>query len=85
MVELTIVTDEFLSAKDRKRLNEAHSGIINIIPEIKNKTFTLNRQGNIDLSKSIEQLFIDYFHHIKAQSPDEAIIELFKEVLGAED
>ena len=84
LVELTIVTDEFLSSKDRKRLNDAHTGIINIIPEVKHKAFILNRQGNIDLSKSIEQLFIDYFHHNKGQSPDESTMELFKEVLGTE-
>jgi exonuclease SbcD len=84
LVELTIVTEEFLPSTVRKRLNDAHSYIINIIPEIKNKTFILNQQGNIDLNKSIEQLFTDYFHHSKGQSPDEAIIELFKEVLSTE-
>lgn len=85
LVELTIVADEFLSATDRKRLLNAHDGIINIIPEVKNKAFILNQQGAIDLNKSIEQLFKDYFHHNKGQEPDEETLALFKEVLGSAD
>ena len=82
LVELTIVADEFLAVKDRKRLNDAHSGIVNIIPEIKNKAFTLNETGKIDLNKSVEQLFVEYFQHVKGQQPDENLMQLFKEVLG---
>lgn len=85
LVEITMVTDDFLSIADRKTLNEAHKGIVNIIPEVKNKAFVLNKQGAIDLNKSIDELFIDYFHHHKGQQPDEATMELFKEVLGIEE
>ena len=85
LVEITIVTDDFLSVKERKALNEMHGGIVNIIPEVKNKAFALNKQGAIDLNKTIEQLFTDYFHHSKGQQPDAATMELFKEVLGTED
>ncbi len=82
LVELTIVANEFLAVKDRKRLNDAHSEIVNIIPEIKNKAFTLNETGKIDLNKSVEQLFVEYFQHVKGQQPDENLMQLFKEVLG---
>jgi exonuclease SbcD len=58
---------------------------VNIIPEVKNKVFVLNKQGAIDLNRSIEQLFLDYFHHSKGQQPDVATLELFKEVLGTEE
>lgn len=85
LVEMTMVTDDYLSVADRKALQEAHDGIVNIIPEVKNKTFVVNQRGTIDLSKSIEQLFIDYFHHNKGQQPDTATMELFKEVLGTEE
>jgi exonuclease SbcD len=37
LVEITMITDDFLSVRDRKVLNEAHARIINIIPEDKNK------------------------------------------------
>jgi exonuclease SbcD len=85
LVEITMVTDDFLSVRDRKALNEAHTGIVNIIPDVKNKAFVLNQQGSIDLNKSMEQLFTDYFHHSKGQQPDAATMELFKEVLGTEE
>ena len=82
LVELTIVADEFLTVKDRKRLHDAHDGIVNIIPEIKNKAFKLNISGAIDLHKSVEELFKEYFQHSKSQQPDEALIQLFREVVG---
>jgi exonuclease SbcD len=85
LVEITMVTDDFLSASDRKALHEAHPAIVNIIPEVKNKAFVLNQQGTINLNKSIEELFVDYFHHSKGQQPDAATMELFKEVLGTEE
>ena len=85
LVEITMVTDSFLPVADRKALNEAHDGIVNIIPEVKDKAFVLNQQGAIDINRSIENLFIDYFHHSKGQPPDAATMELFKEVLGAEE
>jgi exonuclease SbcD len=85
LVEITMVTDDFLSVRDRKALNEMHEGIVNIIPEVKNKAFVLNQQGAIDLNKSMEELFLDYFHHSKGQQPDPATMELFKEVLSTQD
>lgn len=85
LVEITMVTDDYLSIADRKALQDAHPGIVNIIPEVKNKAFVLSQQGTIDLNKTIEQLFIDYFHHNKGQQPDAATMELFKEVLGTDE
>ncbi|MDQ6813396.1 MAG: exonuclease subunit SbcD, partial [Bacteroidota bacterium] len=85
LVEITMVTEDFLSVTDRKALNEVHGGIVNIIPEVKNRAFVLNQKGAIDLNKSIEQLFVDYFQHNKGQHPDAATMDLFKEVLGTEE
>jgi exonuclease SbcD len=85
LVEITMVTDDYLSVKDRKALNECHPGIVNIIPEVKNKAFTLNKRGDIDLNKSVEQLFKEFFQHSKGQEADESTMQLFKEVLGSED
>lgn len=85
LVEITMVTDDFLSVHDRKTLNECHSGIVNIVPEVKNNTFILNTKDTIDLNKSIEDLFVEYFRHQKEQTPDEATMELFKEVLGLDE
>jgi len=85
LVEITMVTDDYLSVRDRKALNECHPGIVNIIPEVKNKAFTLNKRGDIDLNKSVEQLFKEFFKHSKGQEADETTMQLFKEVVGSED
>ena len=36
LVELTMVTDIYLTAQERKQLSAAHNGIVTIIPEVKN-------------------------------------------------
>ena len=83
LVELTLVTEEHISAQDRKRLLDAHDGILRIIPEFLNPDmlrFTSGKQ--IDLNKGIEDLFTDYFLHKKGQKPNEEMMKLFKEILG---
>lgn len=83
LVELTMVTDEYLSAADRKMLNSVHEGIVNIIPEVRNRSFVLNEKGSIDLNKTIEELFVDYFQKQKSQLPNEDIMAVFKEILAS--
>jgi DNA repair protein SbcD/Mre11 len=86
LVELTMVTDTYLTAEERKILSNAHNGIVNIIPEVKNKDNMLsNSKSAIDLSKGIEELFVDYFKHEKGQEPDKRILDLFKEVLSEDE
>jgi len=82
LVELTIVSDTYLSAKDRKQLVNTHNGIINIIPEIKNKEILNYNNAQIDISKNIDELFKEYFIHEKGQEPNENIMNLLKEVLS---
>lgn len=85
LVELTLVTDNFLTAQERKQLSATHNGIISIIPEIKNAAdLTGNGRQNIDLSKNMEELFTDYFRHEKGQEPNEELLKLFKEILAEE-
>lgn len=86
LVELTLVTDTYITAKDRRRLNAAHNGIVTIIPEILNPDlFAESNKKQIDLNQSMESLFNDYFTHIKGQLPNEDIMNLFKEILAEED
>jgi exonuclease SbcD len=85
-VELTIVSDQYLAAIDRKRLLEAHSGLVNIIPESR----SLNKEDDkgtaeIDLTQGMEELFIDFFKHRKGQVPGERIINLFREIISEEE
>ncbi|NIJ51076.1 metallophosphoesterase family protein [Dyadobacter arcticus] len=84
LIELTIISDNYLEASDKKRLMEAHSGIIQIIPQIK-KTEVMENSSEIDLTLSMEKLFQEYFKSKnKGQEPSEGLLEVFREVLGTE-
>ena len=87
LVELTMVTDTFLTAQERKKLSAAHQGIVTIIPEVTNAVgFASGSKKNIDLTKNMEELFTDYFRHKnKGQEPNEDIMKLFTEILAVED
>ena len=83
LVELTLVTETFLTALERRQINAAHTGIVAIIPEVKNAAnLTGSRQKQIDLSRSMEELFRDYFKHEKGQEPGEELMNLFTEILA---
>jgi exonuclease SbcD len=85
-VELTIVSDTFLTSEERKRLNEAHDGIVTLIPEVvHNKSIDNESDLQIDLNKNMDELFIDFFHNKKGQNPNERIMNLFKEILSEEE
>lgn len=85
LVELTLATDTFLTAVDRRNLHAAHPGIVAIIPEVANaeNLFTTHHK-QIDLSRSVEALFRDYFFHEKGQEPNEEIMQLFTEIMAEE-
>ena len=85
LVELTIATETYLTSQERKQLLEAHDGV-KIIPEIRN--VDVLEDGNsrsIDLTRNIEDLFIDYFETRHGQKPNQRLLDLFKEVLSEEE
>ncbi len=84
LVELTLITDDFISAQDRKKLHNAHSGIITLIPEVKQGDQEAKDQAStIDLQKDMTELFRDYFAYKQGQNPDETMMNLFREILSA--
>jgi len=88
LVELTIVSNTYLSAENQRRLHDAHSGIVAIIPETMLGEDSVSDDENLklaDLSKGVEDLFIDYFKYKNAQEPDKEIMSLFREILASED
>ena len=83
LVELTVLTDSHLTAQDRKRLHDAHPGILRVIPEFANPEllrFTSGKQ--IDLEQNLETLFAQYFQHKKGIPLNDDLKGLFKEVLS---
>ena len=85
LVELTLVSDTYITAQERKQLLEVHPNIISIIPDIKSKELMASEKSMADLSKNTEELFRDYFIKEKGQEPSDSLMTLFKEMLAEEE
>jgi len=81
LVELTLVTNEFISSKDLKRIQESHDGIIHIIPVIEQANEQQETTATINLEQDVDQLFKDYFVYRMGQTANPEIMDLLKEVM----
>lgn len=82
LVELTLISETFITSADLKRIHEAHDGIVHIIPVMTHLKNDTEVEGDvIRLDKDIHSLFHDYFNYKYGQQPNDEIKDLFKEVL----
>ena len=84
-VELTLVAEQYLTAQDRKRLHEVHAGIVTIIPQIPEQDTFMPYARDVDLSRDIRDLFVDYFQYKHGQAPNSRMLDMLKEVLAEEE
>ncbi len=84
-VELTIVTEKYLSAEDNRRLRGAHQFIVNIIPISTDEAQNTDNQAINLTEESMETLFEKFFSHKKGQAPDAATMDLFREILHSDE
>lgn len=83
LVELTLESESFLKAEDRKLIYQAHSGIVHLIPKVKNQEIEAVEYKFADQTKDMKELFVDYFKSKNGnQEPNEALKELFNEILN---
>ncbi len=80
-VELTLVTDNYLGAKDKQRLHKVHQGIVSIIPELATTDQPQRIQDSIDLSQDLKSLFVEYFKYKKGQHPNPALLDILDEII----
>lgn len=85
LVELTIVSEEYLKATDKKRLYDTHRGIVTIIPEIRSEYQSEELGPQIRLDQSMGELFKDYFKYRHGQDPSEELMDLFREIQALHD
>ena len=83
-IELTMVTDSYLGAKEKKRLHQAHKGIVSIIPELTISPEHLRLKESIDLSKDLKSLFTEYFKYRRGQNPNTELLEILDEIIHTE-
>lgn len=82
-VELTLESETFLTAEERKRLYQSHSGIVHLIPKVKNLELSKNHLHDINLNQDIQSLFRDYFKSKNGgQEANDELINLFNEILN---
>ncbi|MDN3688102.1 metallophosphoesterase family protein [Cyclobacterium jeungdonense] len=85
-VELTYETDHSIDAETRRSLMKAHDGIINLIPQIKNRETESDHQLQVrDLEKDMPSLFNMYYQSEKGQPPNKELVAVFKEVIAQVD
>lgn len=84
LVELTLVSDTYLSGENRRKLQELHDGIIAIIPEIRNSSENAEpadvRANHVQAG--IQELFCEFFSARKGQAPDDGLLEVLREVIA---
>lgn len=82
LVELTMLSDTFMTSQDLKRIHEAHDGIIHIIPVVSKQQNIGTEKNEVKLDQDINSLFKDFFKSKYGQEPNDEIYALFKEVLA---
>ena len=83
LVELTLVSDSFLKADERKLIYQTHNGIIHLIPKVKNQEIETVEYKFADQTKDMKELFADYFKSKNGnQEPNDEIKDLFNEILN---
>jgi exonuclease SbcD len=82
LLELTIVTDTFLTGLERKQIYESHDGIVTIIPEVRSMNQHESTVEQIDPKGDIRPLFQSYFVSKLGQEPNQEMLDLFEEILA---
>lgn len=83
-IELTLESETFLTADERRLIYQSHNGIVHLIPKIKNLELAENQNQEINLSQDIDILFKDYFISKNGgQEANEELMNLFNEILNA--
>lgn len=83
-IELTLESETFLTADERRLIYQSHTGIVHLIPKVKNRESGEETNTEINLNQNIETLFKDYFKSKNAgQEANEELMNLFNEILNA--
>ncbi|WP_433627521.1 metallophosphoesterase family protein [Chryseobacterium cucumeris] len=83
-IELTLESETFLTADERRIIYQSHNGIVHLIPKVRNLELGESQTHEINLSQDIDILFKDYFKSKNGgQEANEELMNLFNEILNA--
>lgn len=81
LIELTLESETFLKAEERKHLYQSHNGIVYLIPKVKSQEIDAMHLTEINIDQDIQTLFKDYFKSKNGgQEANEELINLFNEI-----
>ena len=85
IVEITMITDTFLTTEQLQQLRQSHDFILGIVPRVKNAAQSGANDEPADPMQDVETLFVQFF---KSQNddldPNDELLSLFREVIGRE-
>ena len=84
LIDLTIVSDSYMTNQNRRLLNETHKYLVRLTAEIKSQN-AADTEGSsvIDIGGNMRDLFTDFFKHKnKGQEPNTELLALFDEILA---
>lgn len=82
-IELTLESETFLTADERRLIYQSHTGIVYLIPKFKTSGSGEEISHEINLNQDIETLFKDYFKSKNGgQEANEELMKLFNEILN---
>ncbi|MEJ5102493.1 metallophosphoesterase family protein [Chryseobacterium sp. MYb328] len=83
-IELTLESETFLTADERRLIYQSHNGIVYLIPKVKNRETGEETSQEINLNQDIDILFKDYFKSKNGgQEANEELMKLFNEILNS--
>lgn len=84
LVELTIISETFLTPSELKQLHAVHDGIIFIIPIVNNKNQKLgDTKTELDLTQNVQTIFEEFYKvKKKGLNPSEELLNIFKEIIA---
>jgi len=80
-VEITLVSDTFLTAETKRALHDVHQGILAIIPEIKRINTNKEKEAP-QINENLEILFQQYFEQRHGKPINNELQDLFLEILN---
>lgn len=82
LVELTLESDSYLKAEERKRFYQSHQGIIHLNRKTLTEPNSTTENNQINLNQNLPDLFKDYFKtKNNGQEPNDDIMNLLNEII----
>lgn len=84
IVELTLRTDTYLTAAERKLIYDTHPHVFFYLEMQNTSTDNATQRHHLDLTQNIEELFLKYFEQKHQKVPNPPLLDIFREILADE-